>query len=466
VSPAAITKAALVAAVALVFAIVATGGEDPYTIKLRMDNAGGLKDGSPVTVGGVKIGKVDVDVEDGGGAAIASLRIDDEHAPIGRDTKATIVAQNLLGQKQLQLTTGSKDDPAPDGFVVPRSRVTEATDLDQVLNVLDADTRTRLAIFVNEAGTAFTGRRADFNRFLKDIAPAITSSTDLVGQLAADNRQLGSLLETSDRYVAEVTARRDEVVRFVDRVGQAATTGATKRTELRRTLGEAPGALRQLRTFLGELRATTVPLGPAARQLTAAATPLQTTLDQLEPFRKAAEPALRSATRVAPSLTQLATRATPVLRSAVPTASAVKGLAADDLPPVLDTSDRSINNTLAVLDNWADAIQYRDRLGHIFRGEASFAPDLLQSAIERLTPTPAKRRPSGTKQPAAPRPSGGGSAPAPAKPSLPKVPEITLPGLPPIKVPEVGKLVDDVLGGLGVTKQGDGRPSLLEGLIG
>ena len=39
------------------------------------------------------------------------------------------------------------------------SRITPSVDLDQVLDVLDAGTRTRLRILLNEAGVALAGRR-------------------------------------------------------------------------------------------------------------------------------------------------------------------------------------------------------------------------------------------------------------------------------------------------------------------
>lgn len=441
--PSALAPAALAAAVVLVIVIALGGGEDPYLAKLRMANAGGLKDGSPVTIGGVDVGKVDVDVDVPGRVAVAELRIQRKYAPIGRDATATIVAQNLLGQKQVQLTPGDPNDAAPSGFVIPGNRITEATDLDRVLNVLDADTRTRLAVFVNEAGTAFTGRRADFNKFLRDIAPAISNGTDLVRELGSDNRRLRTLLETSDRFVAEMAQRRDDVVRFVDRVGKAAAASSGKRVQLRQTLRQTPDALRTLRAFLTELRGTTKPLGPAARQLSAASAPLRQALDQLEPFRKSAAPALRTAKTVAPTLERLALRATPVLRSATPTTAALRRTVAEELPPVTATTDRSLNNTLAVIDNWAGAIQFRDRLSHIFRGEASFTLDAIASAVERLAPTPARAVRKRSAKPPSAKPSPAASAPR----QTPKVPPVKLPGIPEIKLPDLPRALQDVVGG-------------------
>lgn len=452
-------RVAAVAAVLLVVVLVTTGGEDPYIAKVRMANAGGLKDGSPVTVGGVRIGKVAVDVQSAE-AADVELQIDRKYAPLGRDASMSIRAQNLLGQKQAQVVRGDPTQPAPSGFVIPERRVTEATDLDRVLSVLDGDTRARLAIFVNEAGAAFTGRRADFNRFLRDIAPAIAQGTDVLEQLGSDNRRLRRMLSTTDRYVAEVTRRRDGVVRFVDRVGQAAESASGKRAELRRTLASAPGALRSLRGLLAQVRTASGPLGAAARRLSVTAGPLRQTLATIEPFRASAAPALRSAVDLAPDLERLAARATPVVRRAVPTASTIRRTAAQDLPPILRTSDRALENTLATLQNWAGAIQYRDGLSHIFRGEASFAPDALRSVVERLAPSAkSKRRRSGSQRRSAPTPSAPAPTPPAAAPERPTTPNrLTLPKLPELRelppLPKLGKTLDDVTGGLGGTLDG------------
>ncbi|MCW3041272.1 MAG: Mammalian cell entry related domain protein [Solirubrobacterales bacterium] len=467
-----LSRVALLAALALVAVMLFTGGKDTYDLKLRMDNTGGLKNGSPVTLGGVRVGLVKVGVDTKASQAVVTLRIQDRFKPIGRDTRATIVAQNVLGQKQVQLTKGSASLPADSGFTIPRSHIVTGTDLDRVLDVLDTDTRTRLAIFLNEAGTALTGRRQDLSDALRDVGPAIGDADGVLRQLADENASLERLVQTGDRYVADVTRRKADVVQLIDRVGQAAVTGSTKQAQLRATLANAPGALQSLRGFLAELRATTTPLGPAARQLSAVALPLRTTLDRVQPFTSAARPALKTATDVAPTLVQLATQATPVLRKAGPALSALRTTAGTDLPPITKLTDRSFNNILAVLENWAGAIQFRDAASHIFRGEASVAPDALKSVIDRLAPrakaTKAKRRPSadGGSQAGAPAPA----APAPSRPSVPGK-TLQLPGLPPITLPDVGKTVGGIVSGLtGQAAPKPGSPkdatSLLDYLMG
>lgn len=442
------------AAVVVAILLLGGGGGDRYEAKLVMDNANGLRPGSPVNIGGVPVGDVDLTLDKKLNKVVATLRIKKKYAPLGRDASAAIVAQNILGQKQVALVPGDKAAPAPSGFVIPASRVSKTTDLDQVLSVLDAGTRARLAVLVNEAGQAFTGRKMDFNKLIGDAPRSLADATLLLEQLDHDNAALDHLLATSDRYVAETTRQRSGLVRLVDRVGQTAETVATKRAQLRATLARAPGFLVATRRLLASLRTTAQPLGQAARNLTASTPSLRTTLDEIEPFRQAAAPALAEATAVAPTLSRLGTRATPVLRRTRPVLTRLNGYAATTLPPVTKALDGSIDNTLSVVENWARAIQFRDGVSHIFRGEASFAPDELDSALARLMPKQARGR-HGRTRPAV-------RLPAVTTPRLPKAGRIGKAVAPVTKAVEkvVGTVlgtVDKTLGGAAGNVLGGGR---------
>jgi virulence factor Mce-like protein len=438
-----IRSIAVLALVGLLVVII-SGGEKPYTAKLRMENASGLRDGSQVTIGGIVVGKVRLKLDKPAGRVVAELQIDDKHQPLPQSTTAAIVAQNVLGQKQVQLTTDSGGTPAPSGFVIPASRTTKTTDLDQLLNVLDANTRTRLEILINEAGQAFTGRRADFSRFLRVLPANMVDVTSLLEQLNQDNTALDRLVATGSRYVHQTTARRKDLVRLLDRVGQTSTTIAARRQELRSTLASAPAFLSNARSFLAQLRQTTGPLNSAAVKLTATAKPLDEALTQISPFEKAARPTLQAAVKVAPDLERLAAGATPVIKQAAPTLTALRSVASGDLPAVTRTVDRSVDNILAVLENWSRVVQFRDGLGHVFRGEASIAPDALASAVSRLTPTAAatnkttKTTTPTTSNPAATKP-GAAAAPS-AKPKLPDAVKKT--------TDVVDSVLDDLLGKL------------------
>jgi phospholipid/cholesterol/gamma-HCH transport system substrate-binding protein len=455
--------AALLAVLAVVvLAIVVAGGGDDqrYTVRLELDNALGLRDGSLVTVGGVEVGKVRVRLDHGRGDEVeVEARLDAGQGPIGRGARAYITSVNLLGQKRLELDKGNPSAPLPSGSLIASSRVTPSTDLDQVLAVLTPDVRSRLGILLNEAGAGVVGRSADISKLIRTLPSTIDKATKVIDGVVTDNHTLADLVDHSDQLVTSVAAERAALGDLVDSAGQAAGSAADKRAQLRATLVSAPGMLGSLRRFLGRLQTTTVPLGPAARDITAVAPALLETVDELAPFQKAASPTLAKAVDVAPALTKLAAGATPVLRSATPTVGRAAQLASD-LVPVTDTLDRSVDNLIGTVDNWSRAVQYRDGLSHIFRGEAAVTPQTLEGLLIRYlgAPTKAKAkttRPKGGKGTTDKAPSTGAPSPsAPAPPGKPRLPDL----LPKVAQP-LQKALDGLLGGLTGKQQAPPAPA-------
>ncbi|MBA2348572.1 MAG: MCE family protein, partial [Solirubrobacterales bacterium] len=435
------------------------GGDSGYRVNLRMANAAGLSDGSPVVIGGVDVGKVKlharqdrVDVE---------AQIDADHAPLDKRTRAVVISRNALGQKllSLQVPVGGITEPAPDGYLLPDGRASAAADLDQVLSALDPDTRARLAIVLNEMGIAVSGRKLDFQTLTQELAPALASGSDLLSQLTEDNRALGNAVVKSNRFIGKLADDRRRVTDMFDETGKATEAVAARQAQLRATLQAAPAMLRSARSFLAELQDTTRPLAATARQLRAAAPSLATTLDRIDPLRKAAVPTLDAAEAVAPALQRTAEKTLPALREAVPALSSVQSALQTEAPPVEDALSNSVDNVTAVLENWSRAIQFRDGLGHVFRGEASVAPSLYERLLASTGATipPARSARKGSRKPnpaATPESTDGepGSAPQ-------KTPPVAVP-------PKAGQLLDKVLPGqAGVTAQ-QALDSVLGGLGG
>jgi virulence factor Mce-like protein len=372
--------ALLLAAIAVGIILLQSGGSS-YVIRMQLADAAGLRQGSPVAIGGQDVGTISMSVRNG--RVLVDMDIDRSQAPVGVNATAAVASVNLLGQKRVELSKGNTRDPAPSGYMLPPSQVTVTADLDQVLDVLTPDVRTRLGILINEAGQAFTGRRADFSEMLEQLPPDLSDGTELLNGISTDNRSLVNLVQTSDSFVSELANQRVALNRAIDVFGQASVTVQARRAELAETLAAAPRTLTTLQTFLGKLQQTTVPLGPAAQDITDTAPALNSTLAQLDPFRRAADPTLQEATSIAPELTRLATGATPVLERATPVTAQLASFSSA-LQPVSGIVSKSADNLVAILQNWSRAIQFRDSLSHVFRGEATFTPQTITSMINQL----------------------------------------------------------------------------------
>ena len=155
------------------------------------------------------------------------------------------------------------------------------------------------------------------------------------------------------------------------------------------------------------------------------------------------------------------------MRQAVPLLSSLRNISQQEVPPVGAALDDSTDNLLASIENWSRAIQFRDGLSHVFRGEGAFAPEVYQSIIDRLIGAPVKRQASRRRGRRAPadRPSAG--APQPPAPSAP--PATPGPKPQPKLDESVQQLLDELLGpqpGHQVAPGGEDPDQLLEFLLG
>ncbi|MBK1716064.1 outer membrane lipid asymmetry maintenance protein MlaD [Thiocystis violacea] len=92
-----------------------TGGEG-YLLNARFANVGSLKVRSPVTMAGVRIGRVEsVRFDKATYEAVVSMRIDAEIDSIPEDTFANIFTSGLLGEQYIGLEPGGSPDYLRDG---------------------------------------------------------------------------------------------------------------------------------------------------------------------------------------------------------------------------------------------------------------------------------------------------------------------------------------------------------------
>ena len=89
---------------------------DTYTVTAHFENIGGLKVRSPVTVGGVRVGRVAaIDYDTQRYEAVVSLELDKKYDNFPDDTSASIYTAGLLGEQYIGLEPGGSPDVLVDG---------------------------------------------------------------------------------------------------------------------------------------------------------------------------------------------------------------------------------------------------------------------------------------------------------------------------------------------------------------
>lgn len=92
------------------------GGDEGYEIKAGFDNIGGLKVRSPVTVSGVRVGRVAaIDYNPETYQAEVTLRIEPRFEGFPLDTSASIFTSGLLGEQYVALEPGGDLETLRDG---------------------------------------------------------------------------------------------------------------------------------------------------------------------------------------------------------------------------------------------------------------------------------------------------------------------------------------------------------------
>ncbi len=94
----------------------AVTSSDSYTLTAGFENIGGLKVRSPVTVSGVRVGRVDaIDYDAKAFEAVVTMRIYSNYNGFPEDTSASIFTAGLLGEQYIALEPGGSMENLVEG---------------------------------------------------------------------------------------------------------------------------------------------------------------------------------------------------------------------------------------------------------------------------------------------------------------------------------------------------------------
>jgi len=114
------------------------GADSGYKVLAAFDNIGDLKEGSPVTLAGVRIGRVEgIAIDPKSFKANVTLRIDRQYSEIPDDSDASIQTAGLLGGKYVGLTPGGSETFLKDGGQIELTQ--SALVLENLINKLFAN---------------------------------------------------------------------------------------------------------------------------------------------------------------------------------------------------------------------------------------------------------------------------------------------------------------------------------------
>src|SRR5215475_12406196 len=154
----------------LLFLWLAFGGPIPlkpkgYRFEVSFKEAGQLAQEADVRISGVSVGKVKLIVPDKKtGSSDATIELDEQYAPIPKDTKAVLRQKTLLGETYVELTPGDKSSGmVPEGGRLPASSVSPTVELDEIFRAFDAKTRASFQVWMQQLALATQSRAQDIS---------------------------------------------------------------------------------------------------------------------------------------------------------------------------------------------------------------------------------------------------------------------------------------------------------------
>jgi virulence factor Mce-like protein len=315
----------LAAAVPVLLALGLGAKEDTgsgYQVRAIFDNAAYAVAGEEIRVAGVTVGKIEkLDVAYERRAAVTFSIDTAGFSPFHEDAHCTIRPQSLIGEKYVECTPGSSASPElkdiPDGQagagnkLLPLTHTSSPVDIDLVGDINRLPDRQRLAIIINEFGTALAGRGDDLNKAIHRANPALRETDRVLAILAGQNRTLANLARNSDTVLAPLAAKRKRISHFVVAANETGTATAERSADIVRTFERFPGFLRELRPTLQQLGDFSDQMTPVLHDLHTAAPDLNRFVAELGPFS-------RSATTSITSLGRATVRGRPALIRSLP----------------------------------------------------------------------------------------------------------------------------------------------------
>jgi phospholipid/cholesterol/gamma-HCH transport system substrate-binding protein len=353
----------------ILFLWIAFGGPIPlkpqsYRITAYFPEATQLAQESDVRIGGVSVGKVKEiklappdERVNGKDTTEAVIEIEPEFAPISNDARAILRQKTLLGETYVELTSGTEPDEdaapvalgaaanvsdaesdsiesIPEGGTLGVSRTEEATQIDEIFNALDEETRLSFQRWQANAATAIDGRGIDLNDSFGNLGPFLTDASQIVDVLGRQKQALKGLVRDTGATFEALTARDQELAGVVRGSDNTFDALASQDEALAQTFQILPTFQRESRLTLERLDQFQVNARPLVQELI--------------PVARDLSPTLRSVRELSPHLRNLFVDLGDLERVSQTGLPAARKFL-DGLAPVLDSLDPFLANLNPVI---------------------------------------------------------------------------------------------------------------------
>ncbi len=354
----------------LLFLWTTFGGPTPFKSKsyrftVYFPEATGLVTKADVRIGGVSVGNVE-SIElappeyrvNGKDVAAVEVELDPKFAPISADARAILRLKTVVGETYVELTSGTARPgeplatishgeavdlpagaepagrPLADGGSLGVEQTKESTQIDEIFNSFDEETRMAFRRWQRSAAVAIRSRKLSFSDAIGNLAPFITDASDTLEILATQERALRDLVRDAGISFEALSSRGPELTEAIRGQKNTFEALATQDEALAETIQILP-------TFQRETRATLLRMD----EFRAVANPL---IRDMIPVARELSPTLRSVRKLAPNLRNLFRDLDPLYRVSLRGLPALRDFL-DGLAPVLVELDPFLADLTPIL---------------------------------------------------------------------------------------------------------------------
>ena len=381
---------------------------DPNTITAVFTDAMPIVAGNYVRASGVQVGEVgSVNLVNGKAQIVITLK---DRIPLHQDATASITANNLLGEKYVEIDNGTPTAPLmAQPYVIPVNHTRSRVDVSDVVNSVDDPSGKALGLMLTSLGQGVDGHGKEAAAAIEALSPSMKQVQGLSAVLNEHNQLLDNLIDHLQPVTSAVEGNQgQELDRLVDTTTTTLGAVAQQREATARTIQELPSTLVEARERLAQLAGVADPLTDTLKDLRPATDRVKDISTELRRFSDAADPALGSLPPVLKRATDLLREANPVARDLRDAGPGLKGVGSAARELSLNVLGPNLTQLMEFMKGWSLATSDYDAVSHYFKAIVPESPRSLgQGAFGPIGPLHGQN------------PIGGLPIPAPPRPDLP-----------------------------------------------
>jgi virulence factor Mce-like protein len=215
-----------------------------YRVSAMFHDAAGVLANNEVFMNGTKIGRIENVSAVGGQAKVDMVVESSAGLPIYRDAQAQVRIKNLLGETYVEVNRGTRDAGVMEtGGTIPVERTITPVQIDEVLAVLDPQSRDRLKLLINGAGDALAKNGGNLNDQAGTVNTLFHQLNGPAAELKAREDQLDAIVLELQRFYTVLANQRDTVREEFGTWAQVMAQEAAQEQSIKGTIVQADALL-------------------------------------------------------------------------------------------------------------------------------------------------------------------------------------------------------------------------------